>query len=239
MNRLNLMISIMDRDRLPEFIGLYREKNSTLHFVSLGRGTASNEILGYFGLSGSEKAVCFSTVTDEIFKQIKKTLQQRFKIDVPGTGIVFTVPISSIGGMRELNYLTDGLNYKKGEESAMKDTTHELIVVISNQGYSGTVIEAAKAGGAGGGTVIHAQGAGRKEAEKLLGFSLASEKEMLFIVTTKNKKNTIMESVMKSAGLETEAKAIVFSVPVSATAGLRLMEPENEFVDQAEDDFHA
>ena len=228
MSKLEMMISILDRNRLPEFMGIYREQNATLHFVALGHGTASNEILGYLGLSGSEKAVLFSIVTDVIFRNIRKILQSKIRIDVPGTGIVFTIPISSIGGIREMNYLTDGLNYERGEESTMKDTKYELIVISCNQGYSGMVIDSAKAAGAGGGTVIHAQGAGRKEAEKLLGFSLTSEKELLFIVARKKSKNAIMEAVMRFAGLETAAKAVAFSVPVTDTAGLRLMEPEGE-----------
>ncbi len=226
MNSLQMMISIMDRERLPSFVSLYRSMNCTLHIVALGQGTASNEVLGYLGLSGSEKAVVFSVVTEEIFKGIRKELQQKMRIDVPGTGIVFTIPISSIGGIREYRYLTDGLGFEKGEVSEMKETKHELIVVINNQGYSGMVIDAAKEGGAGGGTVIHAQGSGRKEAEKLLGFSLASGREMLFIVAPTGKKNSIMESVMKKAGLETPAKAISFSLPVTSTAGLRLVEEE-------------
>ena len=228
MSNLQIMVSITDRDRLPSFIALYQEMNCTQHFVALGHGTASNEMLGYLGLSGSEKAVVFSVLTDEIFKNIKRELQRRMRIDVPGTGIVFTVPISSVGGIRELRYLSDGLGFEKGEESEMKETKYEVIIIVNNQGYSGMVIDAAKKAGAGGGTVIHAQGSGRKEAEKLLGFSLASEREMLFIVAPTKKKNMIMESVMKTAGLATAAKAIAFSLPVTSTAGLRLMEEEEE-----------
>ena len=228
MARLELMISIIDRNRLPEFMGIYREEGSTLHLVALGRGTATNDMLGYLGLSGSEKAVIFSFLTDMVFRKIKRVLERRIRIDVPGTGIVFTVPVSSIGGVREFNYLTDGLDYERGEESVMKDTKYELIIISCNQGYGSTVIDHAKKAGAGGGTVIHAQGAGRKEAEKLLGFSLASEKELLFIVTPAKKKNAIMEAVMRYAGLETAAKAVTFSVPVTDTAGLRLMETEEE-----------
>lgn len=33
-----------------------------------------------------------------------------------------------------------------------------------------------------------------------------------------------MESIMKEAGINTEAKAIVFSLPVTDTAGMRLLD---------------
>lgn len=35
-----------------------------------------------------------------------------------------------------------------------------------------------------------------------------------------------MQSIMQKAGLETDAKAIVFSLPVTDTAGLKLSDPE-------------
>ena len=54
--------------------------------------------------------------------------------------------------------------------------------------------------------------------------SLASEKELVLIVTKTEQKNDIMQAIMKDAGLTTKAKSILFSLPVSDTAGLRLVE---------------
>ena len=65
-----------------------------------------------------------------------------------------------------------------------------------------------------------------EQAEKFLGISLASEKDIIFIVTRASQKNAIMQSIMRQAGMETRAKSIVFSLPVTSTAGLRLLEDE-------------
>ena len=51
---------------------------------------------------------------------------------------------------------------------------------------------------------------------------------MTFIVAKSSQKKAIMESVMREAGMESKAKAIVFSLPVTDTAGLRLVEAEEE-----------
>jgi len=226
MSSLYFLISIIDRSRLLDVIHLYEEECVQNNLVALGRGTAPTKVLDMLGLNDSEKAVCFSVVTEEKFKSIKRELQRKIQIDVPGTGIVFTVPMSSIGGIREFQYLTDGLGFEQGEESIMKETKHELLVIICNQGYSDVVMEAAKSAGAGGGTVIHAQGTGQRKAEQFLGISLASEKDVIFVVTKTSQKKEMMESIMKEAGLETKAKAIVFTLPVVDTAGLRLLEEE-------------
>ena len=106
----------------------------------------------------------------------------------------------------------------------MKDTVYELVIVIANQGYIELVMDAARGAGAYGGTVLHAKGTGMEQAEKFLGVSLAAEKEIILIVAKKQQKNDIMKAVMEQAGMESKAKSIVFSLPVTDTAGLRLLE---------------
>lgn len=226
MSEICLMTTITNRSMMPKFLAFYQEQGVTVNFVTLGHGTAASEMLDYFGLEASEKAVLFAMVTDGVWKEVKKGLQMRFRIDVPGTGIAFTVPLGSIGGRRELQFLTEYQGYEKGEETTLKDTKYELLIVIANQGCSNMVMDAAKKAGAGGGTVIHAKGTGMERAESFFGVSLASEKEMIFIVAKAGQKSGIMQAVMKEAGMETRAKAIVFSLPVTSTAGLRLMEEE-------------
>lgn len=226
MSEVYMMVTVTNRSRVEKFLSLYKEKQLSVMMVTLGAGTASGDMLDYLGLEVSEKAVIFSVVTDDIWKTVKKGLENQLRIDIPGSGIAFTVPLSSIGGKRELMFLTENQGYEKGEETSLKETTHELLVVIANNGYIETVMDAARTAGAAGGTVIHAKGTGMERAEQFLGVSLASEKEMIFIVTKKEQKNPIMKAIMAQAGMESKAKAIVFSLPVTSTAGLRLLEED-------------
>lgn len=175
-------------------------------------------------LRQTEKIVMMSVVTDDTWKSVKKGLEEQVQIDVPGRGIAFLIPLSSIGGKKVLQFLTDGQEFEIEKESAMKDTKYELIVVIANHGHSEEVMDAARDKGAGGGTVIHAKGTGLERAEKFLGVSIADEKEMIFIVAKKEDKNRIMKSIMENAGLNSKARSVVFSMPVTDTAGLRLQE---------------
>ena len=193
-------------------------------FLTLGLGTAANEILDYLGLDNPEKAVAFSVLEEESWLNIKKQLQKKLQIDAPGGGIAFVVPLSSIGGKKTLQFLLESQDYQKQEESTLKNTTHELIIVIAEHGYTNLIMDAARAAGAHGGTVIHAKGTGMEAAEKFMGVSLAAEKEIIFIVSRAEGKNAIMQAVMKDAGLDSKAKAIAFSLPVTDTAGLRLVE---------------
>ena len=57
---------------------------------------------------------------------------------------------------------------------------------------------------------------------------LATEKEIIYIVTKTEQKNPIMQAIMEQAGLDTKAKAIAFSLPVSDVAGLAAVQPAKE-----------
>lgn len=224
MGSLYLMTTIVDRKIANKYVDLYKENDLNVMFVTLGLGTASNDILDYLGLDNPEKAVAFSVLQEDSWLEIKKQLQKKLQIDAPGGGIAFIIPLSSIGGKKTLNFLLENEDYQKQEESTLKNTTHDLIIVISEQGYTNLIMDAARAAGAHGGTVIHAKGTGMEAAEKFMGVSLAAEKEIVFIVAKTEEKNAIMQAVMKEAGLESKAKAITFSLPVTDTAGLRLVE---------------
>lgn len=230
MSGLYLMTTVTDRDRVKAFASLYEECGIHVAFHAVGAGTAANEILDYFGLQQAEKTVMFSVVTDSAWHKAKYLLQKKLSIDVPGTGIAFVVPLSSIGGKMPLLCFTAGQDFAWEGESALKDTKYELLVVIANQGYTNLIMDAAREENAGGGTVIHARGTGMERAEQFLGVSLVNEKEMVFIVVKTEEKNRIMRAIMDRAGLKSKAQAITFSLPVTGTAGMRLLEqpPENE-----------
>lgn len=222
MSKVYFMVTITGRGQGERFAALNRTENLPVMMVALGKGTASNEVLDYLGLEESEKIVLFSMVTGDVWTRVKRGMEYKLGIDVPGTGISFIVPVSSIGGKKALQLLLAGQEFEKEEETSLKDTEYELLVVISDFGYTNLVMDAAREAGAGGGTVIHAKGTGMEKAEKFLGVSLASEKEMTFIVARTEKKKEIMKAVMEKAGLETKAKSILFSLPVEDTAGLRI-----------------
>ncbi len=224
MGNIYLMTTIVERKIVKKYLELYQENDLQVMFISLGFGTANNEILDYLGLESTEKAVALSVIEEHTWVSVKKQLEKKLHIDAPGGGIAFTTPLSSVGGKKALQFLIENENYQKAEETTLKDTSHELIVVIAEQGYTNLIMDAARGAGAYGGTVIHAKGTGKEAAEKFMSVSLALEKEIIYIVTKTEQKNAIMSAIMKEAGLDSKAKSIAFSLPVTDTAGLRLIE---------------
>ena len=58
----------------------------------------------------------------------------------------------------------------------------EMVFAIVNSGYSGDIMEAVKACGATGGTIINSRGTANTEIEKFFGISISSEKEIVVII---------------------------------------------------------
>ena len=224
MDKADLMIVITDRGRGGEFASWFQAQGATLVLSALGQGTAATEVLDYLGLEATEKAVLLLAAPRS--GRLVRRAARELWLDVPGRGILMAVPISSVGGARARDYL---LSWQAEEEDDMdREITHELIVVIANRGHTDQVMDAARSAGAAGGTTIHAKGTGTELARKFLGVSLAAEKEIVFILAKEAARKPIMKAVMTQAGMHTKAQAVVFSLPVTDLAGLRLLEEDGE-----------
>lgn len=218
---LYYVISVVDRDKRENMSALYSAAGLHMILTMLGQGTATNEHLSLYGLDATEKAVISAVASAEESAQLLKAAKRKLFIDIPGNGIMLTIPIKSVAGGKTLAYLTDSV--KTGGVPPM-EFKHELIIAILNEGYSDLVMDAARSAGAGGGTVLHAKGTGSSRAKKFFGVSLADEKDMVYIVAHSDEKAAIMSAISKSAGPGSKAGAICFSLPISSVVGLRSRE---------------
>ena len=227
---LNLVMTIVSRARHEAMEDVIHSMKLPLALTLYAKGTATMEHLSLHGLAPTEYALILTVADEEQTRRLIRQTRLRMFIDIPGNGIMMSVPLKSVGGGKTMAYLTDNKTVT-GEMPDM-NTTHELIVVIMNEGCSDMVMAAARPAGATGGTVLAGKGTGARESEKFLGISLASEKDVVLIVAEKAKKAAIMKAIMKNAGPGTQAGAICFSLPVTNVEGLRRIDAED---DKAED----
>lgn len=97
---------------------------------------------------------------------------------------------------------------------------HELILCIVNVGFSDAVMEAARACGAGGGTVIHARGTANKEAETFFKITIQPEKEAVMILVPSAIKDSVLRALYEKVGLQTPGQGIALALPVDGVVGL-------------------
>ena len=220
---LNMMIAILPR-RKQRVLQLILRRENVKSITMLARGTADKEHLTLYGLQQSEKVVVSAFATGEKSKRLMKEAERGLSIDVPGNGIMFTVPIKSVGGGKVLEHLTDGAAGSVDKETPDLSFDHELVYIIYNEGNSDLVLSAARGAGAKGGTILTARGTGISPAERFLGLSFANEKEVLLIVMKSDKKAAVMKAVMEKAGKGSKADAVCFSLPVTQVEGIRRLD---------------
>jgi len=101
------------------------------------------------------------------------------------------------------------------------NTEYEAIICIVNEGFAETVMDAARAEGAMGGTIVGARGTANPQAEKLFNISIETNKEMVIVVVKKEIADNIMKAVYDKAGLSTDGNGICFSLPVEDIRGIK------------------
>ena len=188
----------------------------------LGRGTATRSMLDLLGLSAREYHVIMTMADQADTETLIAEARRQLYIDAPGHGVIVATPIKSVGGGNTLANLNKGRSPAKSAPAI--NYNYEIILAIANEGYTDTVMDAARAAGARGGTVLHGKGTGSKDAEKFFRVSIASEKEVILIVAKSSEKAAIMQSIVQGAGIGTEAGAVVLSLPVTAVAGFGMLD---------------
>ena len=206
------------------------------YFICKGRGTASSEVLDLLGIGADGKAVITCLEQAVGVPVLMKEVRRILKPYAPtGAGIAFTIPLSAINDPILLIFkqsihknekvadmvanMAAGRDNGEGVNMA-NEFSHDLVLSIVNQGYSDELMNTARAAGATGGTIINARGQAHEGAVKFFGISVQDEKEIVIILTSREKKVPIMRAVCEAHGLNSKAQGIVFSLPVDDVLGL-------------------
>ncbi len=209
------LMLIVKRSDSENYIELCKENGMSMLFGVPCRGTAKRKTLDLWGLEETEKTAFFTVASSATARRLMRRFTEDLKMNLPNHGIAAAIPVHSIGGSSLLrNFTYRCFDTESGEDNMETAAqSRELIVAILKNGTAQTAMDAARAAGATGGTVIHAKEIATEYAQKFFGVSIAEEKELLYIITETEKRNGIMKALMQE-------KAFVFSLPVAMTAGL-------------------
>ena len=218
---MNIVLSIIYPAGLKILTDIHQNLRLPFTMVLHGRGTATDRMLDLLGIESRENRIVLTVADPQKTRELIEEQRRVLYLGMPGNGLVIALPIKSIGGGKTLAYLSGDASPKYTPEATYD---HERILAIANEGCTDMVMDAARAAGATGGTVIHGKGVGQENAKKFFNVSIAQEKEVVMIVAYRPQKAAIMQSILKLAGPDSKAGAIVLSLPVSEIAGLRKQE---------------
>lgn len=223
MENLFLFITIVKKSDSKEFLDFFLKHNVSPIYSSIGHGAASSETLSLLGLEQSEKTVNQSIVTKSKMYELKTALSQEMSLDLPDRGIAVAIPLTSIASRRILDHILEEQKVSnENQEIPERKIIMELIIAICIKGNSDNIMKAAREAGAAGGTVVKAKGTASGSGN-FFGMALSDEKEMIYIVSRKEQKTDIMKAIASYTN-EHGTHPLVFSLPVTETAGFKLIE---------------
>ena len=222
---MNYILTIIDPAAESLLTKICVELEIPVSIVFHGRGTAIKSMLDLLGIESHERRVFIAIADGEKSKRYIEEQKKKLHLGVPGHGITVAVPVKSVGGGQAVSYLSGsgtGAKYTRPEKF-----DYELVMAIANAGTTDIVMNAARAAGARGGTVIHGKGTGSGDAQKFHHISIADKKEVVLIVAAAEIKSAVMYSILEKTGPGSAAGTLVFSLPVSEAAGFGFIQSEN------------
>lgn len=180
--------------------------------VSIGRGTVNSRMLEFLGISDIRKEIVTMIVKKELTTKAISGISKEMAFDKPNRGIAFSYSISEF---------IDGKNVVYNAEiSEVKDIMYNAIYVVVDKGKAEDVIDVANKAGARGGTVVNARGSGVHKTQKLFSIEIEPEKEKLFIITKKELKDTIVETIKDYLKIDEPGNGIMYVLDINEVYGL-------------------
>ena len=219
MDRMKLLVSIVERGHGVAMQRLYGKYQLFLHLQCAGRGTATSEIMDILGLGGSEKDIILSFAPAGTALNLLEKLKDDLHDLCPGRGIAFMVAMEAVTNLLAAS-IGARTKLEKDREYEDMQEKNSLIMITVNQGFTDEVMSTAKEAGARGGTVVRGRWVTMDEIEQMKGLTLREEKEIILIVVPREIRNSVMEAVNTHHGLQSEAGAVICSLGVERMAHL-------------------
>lgn len=213
MDDSKLLCCIVDRYKGSKVLRTAKKAGITGGTVFFGKGTINNRILEVLGLNDCVKEIVIMAADSLTAVNAAQKIVKEHAFHKPGHGIAFITSLTCVFGCS---------NIKPSEKNINKEDTvmYQSVITIVDKGNADDVIEAAKAAGARGATVINARGSGVHETEVVFAMPIEPEKEIVLIITEKKSVENIVTSIREKVGIDEPGKGVLFVSSLDAVYGL-------------------
>lgn len=209
---LSLSLVIVEDGKGSQILSESKRIGVTGGTIFLGKGTIKNQLLRFLGLDESKKEIVLMITPNSLCNDLHEGLLNKFQMHKPGHGIILTHNVKKLIGSKAIE--------SSGEKGECKEMTHEVIYTIVERGIGQQVIDAASDAGSTGGTIICARGSGIHEHVKFFAMDIEPEKEIVMIITEKEKTEDIIDAIYKSIHAEVPGNGIIFTMDANRVTGL-------------------
>ncbi len=105
--KISMFITIVNRGQGNYVLKIFEQEGANAQFVQLGEGTAQKEVRDILGIEDNGKEIIISLIPNERIEEAKNELEAFFKVNKRNRGIGFSIPMTSLIGMKVYQFLTD------------------------------------------------------------------------------------------------------------------------------------
>lgn len=104
--KLSIFVTVVPKGQGHAVTKLFYLGGSNAQFIELGEGTALKEIRDILGIEDNSKEIIFSIIPNGKIENMKKELEAFFLASNKNKGIGFSIPMTSLIGMKVYQFLT-------------------------------------------------------------------------------------------------------------------------------------
>ena len=105
--KMSMFITIVNRGQGNYITKIFESEGANAQFIQYGEGTARKEVRDILGIEDNTKEIIISLINNEKIEDAKKELEAFFKVSKRNRGIGFSVPMTSLIGMKVYQFLAD------------------------------------------------------------------------------------------------------------------------------------
>lgn len=109
LKKLCIFIVVVNRGLAKPISKIFQTYGSNAQFIQRGYGTASKEIRDILGIEDTSKDIVLSIIRKDKVEDVKPELNAFFHVNKYNRGIGFSIPMTSIIGVKLYQFLTDAL----------------------------------------------------------------------------------------------------------------------------------
>ncbi|MCL2094055.1 MAG: hypothetical protein FWH12_07660 [Treponema sp.] len=222
---LNLVIFMVDWPIYTPIFSVFEETKVPFYFIHKGRGTAISEGTDLLGIGSSDKAIILCVEQFAKIPALMGEIRKKIGPNRSGAGIAVTIPLSAINNPILRAYIP--VPQERVLQRRTSGFPFALIYSVINRGYSEEFMHTAREAGAGGGTILTARYQDLEGTGKFFGISVQEEREIILILSGREKKAAILQAISETHGLESPAQGLIFSIPVDRAMSLSFSQEFN------------
>lgn len=182
----------------------------------LARGTLASHFMQMLGIGSDRREMVKILMSGEDADRFLDVLYDELQMHKPGHGIAYATDVVACAGAHSLPRMEPDYAAASEEEKKM----YQKITVVVDRGNADRVMDAARAAGARGGTILHGRGSTGKEAQKIFGIEIEEEKEVVVILTPTAITAQVFDAIRQEMDIDSPGRGIMYVEAVAVTRGL-------------------